>query len=529
MEAATGLLDTMTIRANSEAARRAGSFAVSLSLHAGIFAFLWWMPPLPPGLRGSPPKARVAAEIKPLLRSPRIIWVRPNQRLPDISPREAASAKPDSGPRKNALYLRAKPESAKFKDQFIFTSQPKIEVQQPLPSPNLVMTEVAPPPPPPAPKPERRKFVPPPQRVAEGKPEALAAPEISVSQQLEAQPPKNLFGELKRLPRAPVKKFTAVPKGPVASRQEPLLDAPTGIEPVAGMPGGAAQGAPFGEVTNLPKAPAKKFTALPGRPGTGGGASLLEVPTGVEGGTGPPGGAPQGAPGPVTAVILSANPVASGEVVLPEGNRPAELSAGSGGGGGAGSAEGGGVVVPGLSLRGGGGAGAAGASTERLPAPAAAATPTRPAYRPRLDTPSVSIPQWPSARRVPVQVESVFVGRPVYSTVIPGVLSGQDWILWFGEAGGQSPAGRRVVMRPPRLSANSSPAEVLKAAGAGRCWIRARLGKDGKLNSIEIAQGGTPELKELAKALQDWLWTPAIRNGEPVDVDVLLEMSLGGV
>lgn len=517
----------MTARVSSEVARRAGSFALSLSLHAGIFAFLWWMPPLPPGFRGNPPRARAMAEVKPLLKNPRIIWVRPNQRLPDIAPRESAAAKPDGPARKDALYVRAKPENARFKDQFIFTDRPKIEVQQPLPSPNVVMTEVAPPPPPP--KPQPRKFVPPPQRVAESKPAELTAPEISVAQQLETQPPKNLFGEQKPLPRAPAKKFAALPKSPVRPRQEPLLELPTGIETAAGVPGGAAQGAPFGEVTNLPKAPAKKFTALPRSPGAGGQGSLIEVPTGVDGGTGPPGGAPQGAPGPVTAVIISANPVANGKIVVPEGNRPAEISAGGGSGGGTGKGEGGGVVVPGLSLRGGGGGtGAAGVSTERLPepAPAPAAVPTRPAYRPRLDTPSVSIPQWPRARRVPAQVETVFAGRPVYSTVIPGSADARDWVLWFGEQPSEKAAGRRVVMRPPRLAPDSSSGAVPRVTGAGKCWIRAQLNKDGKLISIEVTQGGTQEWRQLARTIGNWNWTPAIRNGEAVTVDVLLEVEL---
>lgn len=154
-------------------------------------------------------------------------------------------------------------------------------------------------------------------------------------------------------------------------------------------------------------------------------------------------------------------------------------------------------------------------------------TPTQPpAYRPRLDTPSVSIPQWPNTRRVPAAVEGVFSGRPVYSTVIAGPARYPDWVLWFGELPAEG-ARTRSVMRPPRLDSGAGLVASLRLPGAGKCWVKARLSKSGKLVSLEISQGlGGEQALEFANVLEKWLWTPAIRNGEAVDVDVLMEVDL---
>ena len=233
-----------------------------------------------------------------------------------------------------------------------------------------------------------------------------------------------------------------------------------------------------------------------------------------------------GVPGEIAAIILSANPVPQGKPVQPAGNRPAQINAGSPSGQGQGQpgdVAGGGIVLPGVTVR-DPGASAGASGTSRAPAPAApAAVPTRPLHWPRLDTASVSIPQWPSNRRVPAEVEASFPGRPVYSTVLPGAAGAPNINLWFGESQ-PTPMGTRVIMRPPRLDSAGNSANGTPRPATGKYWLKAKLNTQGTLTALEVLRGA--EGAPLAKMLESWLWTPAIRNGAPVEVDVVLEVEV---
>jgi hypothetical protein len=141
---------------------------------------------------------------------------------------------------------------------------------------------------------------------------------------------------------------------------------------------------------------------------------------------------------------------------------------------------------------------------------------------------TVSIPQWPNSRRVPATVESVFRDRPVFATVVTPPNGLPDWVMWFGDTGPTAP-GVRVFMRPP------VPRQLSWAAGGGagngwpeKAWIKARLTKEGALTSIIVSEGAEPAAATtIAQMLGRWLFSPAIRNGEVIDADVLLEVSFG--
>jgi hypothetical protein len=239
----------------------------------------------------------------------------------------------------------------------------------------------------------------------------------------------------------------------------------------------------------------------------------------------------------VTAVILSAHPGAPGPFIPPEGNRPAKVEIGStggtaghgsGAGGGAGAGNGtgpgGALVVPGVMMRGGGANVAGGVMAANPPAPLPPAPKPVPAappvYRPRLDTPSLSVPQWPNARRIPPPVEERFRTRVVYSTLVQPAGSRHDWVLWFGEAQ-PTPLGQRLVMRPPVAEKVSSPAGL----DGANCWVMAHLNRDGKLSAISVSpDAGANRSAALAGEVEQWLFRPAIRNGAPVEVDIMIEL-----
>ena len=188
-------------------------------------------------------------------------------------------------------------------------------------------------------------------------------------------------------------------------------------------------------------------------------------------------------------------------------------------------------MVPGVTLRGGKGQEGAIVTARAGAGPAVPATETATPlvptpYRPRLDTPSVSIPLRPASRRVPQQVEAHFQNRIVYCTVLPGPSGLPDWTVWFGES---EPAGsaQRTVMRPPIATRIQLNTAVTKHAESGRLWVTARLGKNGRISTVTMPTGTAPSLvSDLASEMRSWLFIPAIRNGEAVEVELILEARL---
>ena len=507
------------------------SFVISLCLHAAVISALWLLPPFPSG-DWSRPDLRQPLQIETA--KPRtIIWLRRNQRLPDISPSPSQTTAATPHKRSDQTSIQASPPNATRTDQFIYVPLPKPVEQQPLPSPNIVMTRQ------PAAQPTR-KFVAPAEQPRQIRPGELVEP--SLAQQQGPGIDKNPLSGLSKLniPKPEPKKFAFQPEKPrqVAAR---VIDEPDGLPIQPSNVKDINVALPRGQLDSAPKAPLRKFEAPAGIAGHGG------LGGGAKGGSGPtltmPDVAPSqgqaGVPGEISAVILSANPLANGPVIPPEGNRAARINTGSATGSANGNGEAGGsksgLVVPNVSVQGGKGGDGPGVMANNkapaAPSPAPAmTTPTRPPpYRPRLDTPSVSVPQWPASRHVPPQVNSAFLNRVVYCTVMPGPSNLQDWTVWFGEPTAQ-PSGTRAVMRPPTAQKTQFPSLTIGPPLDGKVWITARLGKNGRLTAVSIPPGSiAQQVPELAAEMEKWLFTPAIRNGEAVDVDLLLEANLRSV
>ncbi|MGC4053265.1 MAG: hypothetical protein QM757_28510 [Paludibaculum sp.] len=526
----TGLLSQDTIATRGRPSL--GALVVSLCVHATVISALWFLPPFPSG-DWRPPNFREPLQIETA--KPRtIIWLRRNQRLPDISPSSNQAAAPAPRKQPDQTSIHASPPNATRTDQFIYVPQPKPAEQQPLPSPNIVMTRQ------PAAQPTRQ-FVAPVEQPRQVQAAQLVEP--ALAQQQGPGLEKNPLAGLSKInaPKPEPKKFTPTPEKPrqITTR---VIDEPDGLPVQASNIQDVKVALTRGQLDAAPKAPLRKFEApagLAGRNGLGG------APKGTAAGAAlsmpdvDPGQGQAGVPGEISAVILSANPLTNGPVLPPEGNRAARISTGAASATANGNADGGGsrsgLVVPNVSVQGGKGGDGQGvmaankAPTNPAPAPAMA-TPTRPPpYRPRLDTPSVSVPQWPASRHVPAPVDSAFLNRVVYCTVMPGPSNLQDWVVWFGEAAAQT-GGGRTVMRPPTAQKTQFPTLTIGAPLSGKVWITARLGKNGKLTAVTLPPGSiAQQVPELVAEMEKWLFTPAIRNGEAVDVDLLLEASFQSI
>lgn len=511
-------------------------FAASVGIHACVFCGIWFLPPIPDHIWAREEiSQRRLTEGEPQKRPRQIIWLRRTERLPDVSPSSAKVDLPAPKYDSKKLYVRANPPRAKHWDQFIHVPQPTIEEQKPIAAPNVVMTDLTTIPAPP--KADPKKFVPPKDRPREVKDRQIEVPELALA-------PEPGLGRISKLPEVLAKKAfpKPAPKVFVPPPEKPrevvnrVVDLPEGLPIPAGGPVDGRLALRSGQI-DAPKPAGKKFVPPTSLQGNGGPAGSKAEGSGGQVITAPE--VPDvasfgGVPGPISAVIISTNPVANGALIPPQGNRAAKIEMGSLGEGGKGSGSalpsGSGVVVPNLTVRGGSPTDGPGVtarnSMPNAPAASAAMTPTGPTYRPSLNTRTVSVPQWPNTRRVPVQVEEAFRSRVVYSTVIPGSLSLPDIVAWFGEVQ-PTEKGTRLLMRPPVADQTPVIPLIANPGEGGKLWVSARLGRNGRISDVKAAQGLAASLAgELTSGLGKWLFIPAIRNGEAVDVDLLLEIEL---
>lgn len=524
----------------SRRSSRVLSLLASACLHATVIASIVMLPSLP-GEAWDRKRVRGAVRVETAQKRHKIIWLRRGERLPRISPTVQQTAAGANTKEPDKLAVLTNPRKATHWDQFIYVPTPKIEEQKAIPSPSVVVTVMTPLASQMPPKPEPRKFVPPPDRPKEAKTPAVELQEPAIAHQVGAGLDMKAPAGVANLanigaPKPASKKFVP-PPDPQRKVLPRVIDVPEGL-PVGEESLKAIKLAMPAGLPDAPRPPGRHFVppaALAGRNGLGGtrggnatGQAVL-VPEMASTPT------ESGVPGDISAVIISAFPTPNASIITPEGNRLSKIRSGTMPGGDKGnaseSATGEGLVVPGVTVRGGNGDSPVSvmAATKRPPVPlaASAATPTPlPAIRPRLDTPSFSVPQRPNSRRVPQQVEGIFQNRVVYCTVMPGPSGVPDWVVWFGETE-MPPPGSRSVMRPPVAAKTAlSPGNPGGSAGA-KLWIVARLGRNGKLSAVNITAGlAAEQSQELANEMEKWVFTPAIRNGEAVDVDLVLEAKL---
>lgn len=144
---------------------------------------------------------------------------------------------------------------------------------------------------------------------------------------------------------------------------------------------------------------------------------------------------------------------------------------------------------------------------------------------------TMAAPLRPSSRVIPPAVEAQFANRNVYTFVIPDVglpeYSG-DWVLWFAED--TSTLGEFARISAPVPARKYAPsADVPLGAdtfAGGAIQIAARIDSSGRVSAARVLRGPSSEAfrRRAADELQTWEFEPALRNGSPIAVDVVLEL-----
>jgi hypothetical protein len=230
-------------------------------------------------------------------------------------------------------------------------------------------------------------------------------------------------------------------------------------------------------------------------------------------------------------VVAGLEPSRTNDIPLPEGSRAPRFSAGPESGTGTGQHTASALVVPGLNVSGNG------TGTAVVPGPAR--RPGDPYHEPsaaewaqaaqgkdsRRGARSVmSAALRPSARVIASSAETRFPNRAVYTTSFEiGTDGAMEWVIWFAEQTMHD--GQYITIRPP-VPWNRVSTAPERPIPSGRFQVTAVIDKDGQPKSVNVLGAGDQVAKEMAASLiADWLFLPALRNGEPIAVDTLIEIS----
>jgi TonB family protein len=482
---------------------RPAAFAVSLLTHGAIFAWVAFGP------TREKPESLYQLTIAP--HESKLVWYDFRQKLPDVSPADTptASRRPRAEVKIASQEIVAGSETAPPARQFIWQPAPKVELQQDLRSPNLLAFHAPSVDTPKAP-PKPKLFVPPPEapQPVAANPKLEAPPEIAARSIAGAGTIGNVLGVQPARPQP--RAFVAPRVGQPAVKNTPALPAPPTVQ-------AAATGVAPPLRSELPKPARRAFVPSSGvaRPSPFG-AALSDAPT-----------LPADSTSDVSIAIVGLNPSATA-VPLPEGSRNTQFSGGpnpraSGGSGGA--VEGASLVVPGLLIHGG--------AADAKPVLVAGSAPTsqqnlRAAVRANLPDPSTAGPH-PAAVRVSTVPDPTFAGRAIYgmNVQMPNTTSySGSWMIWFAER--QQIVGRIGGLSAPVPLRKVDPKYIASAVEdriEGKVRLAAIIRIDGHVDSIKLLQPLDDRLDHSAEeAVDKWRFEPAVRNGQPVEVDAVIEI-----
>jgi len=144
---------------------------------------------------------------------------------------------------------------------------------------------------------------------------------------------------------------------------------------------------------------------------------------------------------------------------------------------------------------------------------------------------TLSAPLPPTSRNIPKVIEARFRGRVVYTMLLPMKgLPGYagDWTIWFAERDHPEGVGSAAPMRAPLpirkpIRADIAPREV--SAGTIQLWVT--MNKAGKMDAAAAIDGSGTAADAAILDLESWEFLPALRNREPVDIDLIVEIPFG--
>ena len=476
------------------ARRRLSPLAVSLAIHGSALLWVVWAPSIPPR---SPSEYRQKIAGK----ESKIVFYKFRRELPAVSPPKVKNEKlPLRAETKAKQSIVSSPKDAPKAARMIWTPAPEI-APAPMELPNILAVKL--------PDPPLKPFVAPPDIV---KPEVA---KVAVPDAPELAPPAPVTAELKTTP-LPYKTFVR-PTAPPKRLAVPLQIAPD----TPAVDAGELRAA------QLPssKLPPKPFSA-PAQSGRGAVARVA---------------APSEAP-PISAnsrdlniAVVGLNPVDKA-VALPAASSPGQFSAGpvvrptgadSAGGGT-------GLSIPSLYVHGPedkankktdllAQAFAAPTSSETLRAAMSHGEPMAPP--PHVE----AAPAHNGATKVSGAPDPRFNGRDVFMMAIqmPNITSySGSWLMWYADHTLHETGLGAIA--PPVAHRKVDPKYIATAVEErveGRVTLGCVIDKQGFVRGVELIRGVDDRLNQSAEeALSKWEFYPATRKGEPVEVDVLVEI-----
>jgi hypothetical protein len=362
-----------------------------------------------------------------------------------------------------------------------------------------------------------KPFEPPPVRPpAPEQPKALPAPGIQSTETVEL--PRTITG-LTALPTAKPKPKTFIPP-----KDQPRLALAPGL--VADLPPEMAQ--PQGKsledvgIAAGSGSPVRKpapFVPPPSRSEGNGAGAARDIAA-------PPEIQARGTGSTVTVAVIGLNP-AGKLTALPDGSRPAAFSRTPSTGKPSGGSPGDAPIIPGVAIDGSRQV----ASLAPLPVPPSVPGGTRSVeVRVPAAASTMSVPLRPASRSLPREIEARFTNRIVYTLVIPRPNFPEyatDWTIWFAERTASAMTASAIRAPVPVRKTISGERPAAAATNVAATWVQltAIIGKDGKVGGI--APASNRNLVMAARVVEDlakWEFRPAVRNGEAVEVEVVIEI-----
>ena len=88
------------------------------------------------------------------------------------------------------------------------------------------------------------------------------------------------------------------------------------------------------------------------------------------------------------------------------------------------------------------------------------------------------------------------------------------------QVGGTVQRARLIYQEPPEY-----PSQASRAGLHGLVRLSALIGRDGRVQSIQVLQGHCWLVEAAVKAVRQWRYSPLLLNGEPVEVVTMIEVN----
>ena len=433
-----------------------------------------------------------------------LVWYSFKRKLPDVSPlSKAVESKPLRAEILEKQSIVSSPADAPKAPQMIFHPVPELKPVPITPLPNIIAL-AAPPPPQKqfvAPAPVERKRATP--QITEPAP----APELQAKVQLP---------DLPKLPN-PARPFTAPPEHKARlTMKVQTAEAPAISASSTALTASAARALDQASRTMAFRPQPKRTLtasvgAMPDTPVLAGASSSN-----------------------VNVAVVGLNAIDNLKVPLPEGSRRAQFSAGPklnlNGATSAGRSSG--IAVPDLTVRGGDTKGApdiiARTMSPDYNAPTSLASVRATAHEGARHMDISDDIRRPSGTAVSGAPDPRFLGRQVFSVAIqsPNLTSHEgSWLMWYAD---RTEMTYRASISAPQPLHKVDPKYIATAAEEkveGTVRLRFVISSDGRVYGVETVKGIDARLDRSAvEALTKWQFTPAMREGKPIDVDALVEI-----